>query len=522
MKDRKIGLIVLLGINFLTRFLIIIRPLEYIDRLLIPDDAYYAFTIARNIADGLGPLYTLDYTNGFQPLYVFLITPIFWIFSGDIIMPVHASLFILAIFDTLSLYFIYRLISSYCKSAIVPVLIAVSWIFNPYVIRTTLNGLETIISFFFIVAAIYHYRVRFQKKPANGSPYSKAFLMGTILGIAMLARIDNAFLALTVVLLYILKSIRNGISKNIIAGNVSIMAFGGFLAYLPWLIYSYYFTGDLFQISGAALRYVHLSNIGHNPAFLDLYGFMFAMGVLAFGRHNIVYLAFIAILLTTYVFLKKRISIGDIFNRCPILDILIAFSALLFSAYVFYMFGPWYLKRYLFPLILPSILVIALLIELHNIKILNRKSRLIFNAGLLIIIIVANIFQPQFLSLYNSTDTRSSGYMNIGIWARDHFDEGTKIGSSQTGALGYFARNLTVFNLDGAVNKNCYESLIKKENMKYIRDNNIEYVIGWLINIRFIERESKNFRPDDLIPMGKIEGFTSWYHPWYLYKVKYR
>ena len=49
------------------------------------DDAFYYFQIARNLGDGNG--FTFDgvhQTNGFHPLWLFLITPIFSVFDGDI------------------------------------------------------------------------------------------------------------------------------------------------------------------------------------------------------------------------------------------------------------------------------------------------------------------------------------------------------------------------------------------------------------------------------------------------------
>ncbi|MGB5105870.1 MAG: hypothetical protein WBP29_04150 [Candidatus Zixiibacteriota bacterium] len=74
----------LLAVNLVSRLLIAIRPLKFIDGLTIPDDAYLSLNIARNIAKGLGPLYGSDFTNGFQPLYVFIVAPIYAVFSHDL------------------------------------------------------------------------------------------------------------------------------------------------------------------------------------------------------------------------------------------------------------------------------------------------------------------------------------------------------------------------------------------------------------------------------------------------------
>ena len=111
--------------------------------------------------------------------------------------------------------------------------------------------------------------------------------------------------------------------------------------------------------------------------------------------------------------------------------------------------------------------------------------------------------------------------MPIGLWAKNNFEDGTIIGSSQTGALGYFTDNLTVINLDGVVNKSCYEALAKKQNMRFIRQMEIEYILGWEINIEFIKKESSDFNENDITLVKTIEDYDSLGCDWYLYKVNY-
>jgi hypothetical protein len=73
----RLLLAALLAANLAIRLAVVVRPLEFLDDLAIPDDAYLSLTLARNIARGHGPLYGLAPTNGFQPLYVFLMAPVF-------------------------------------------------------------------------------------------------------------------------------------------------------------------------------------------------------------------------------------------------------------------------------------------------------------------------------------------------------------------------------------------------------------------------------------------------------------
>ena len=48
------------------------------------DDSFYAFQIARNIAGGQGATFDgVHPTNGFQPLYVAILVPIYLLFGSD-------------------------------------------------------------------------------------------------------------------------------------------------------------------------------------------------------------------------------------------------------------------------------------------------------------------------------------------------------------------------------------------------------------------------------------------------------
>ena len=195
-QDRKLNpatllLGLLLALNFLTRAAVALRPLACIDGLMIPDDAYLSLKIARSIAQGLGPFYGAAYTNGFQPLYVFLSVPFYWIWPRDLVAPVHAALVMLAVFDTLSLFFLWRLAARRGRSLAAPLFAAAAWIFSPRILSTSLNGLETSIAFFLIVA-VFDAFDRLSATPEHS--IRRDLSLGALIGLAILARIDSIFL----------------------------------------------------------------------------------------------------------------------------------------------------------------------------------------------------------------------------------------------------------------------------------------------------------------------------------------
>jgi hypothetical protein len=508
----------LLGLNFILKALVAIRPLKYIDGLTIPDDAYLSLTLARNIAKGLGPHYGFDYTNGFQPLYVFLVAPVYWFFPHDLITPVHVALFLLAIFDTATLYLLYRLARLESKAAITPIIVALVWVFNPYTIRAANNGMETSISLFFIMAAYFQFR---QMRLNANSSYKSLFTFGVILGLAMLARIDNAILSI-IFCGYLFWVWRKSVSPLSTLRNAGVVLGGITVVCLPWIIYLLYYVGDLIPVSGQAVRYMSLARVYHSPTLTNWYLISLKDALAAVARLNLAPIAVIISLLLISILSKEAPSSKIIIEKFKKHNSFLLFSIILFCAYAFYVFGLSYFNRYLYPLILLPIIYMMTMIDTLNLHLVQNKSKHILNLALIVFIVASAALRPSVQALYFSKETQLVGYMNLGIWARDNIPNGTTVGSSQTGALGYFAQNLNVINLDGVVNRRCFEALKEKRNIEYIRQMKIEYIIGWQENIDFIRRESASFKPDDLEYIRSIVGFKSWWDDWYLYRVNYK
>jgi hypothetical protein len=109
--------------------------------------------------------------------------------------------------------------------------------------------------------------------------------------------------------------------------------------------------------------------------------------------------------------------------------------------------------------------------------------------------------------------------MRIGLWARDHFPPGTVIGGTQTGALGYFAADLTVVNLDGVVNRAAYDALRGRRALDYVRAAGIRYLV-WQDDIEFLARESRGAPAAALRPVETVPGFRTMGEPWRIWRVE--
>jgi len=74
-----------MALGLVLRLALAWQPFQFqLERGALVDDAFYSLTVARHIAQGHGLSFDgLHPTNGFQPLYVFLTVPVFWLFPND-------------------------------------------------------------------------------------------------------------------------------------------------------------------------------------------------------------------------------------------------------------------------------------------------------------------------------------------------------------------------------------------------------------------------------------------------------
>lgn len=513
--SRASVLILLIALNLGLRSHVALRPLEDIDGLSIPDDAYLSLTLARNIAQGHGPQYGGQYTNGFQPLYVFLMVPVYRLIPHDPVAPVHVAILLMSLFDTLSLLLLFRLVQRLSTSAFTPILTALLWILHPRIIGVATNGLETALACFFVTWSLSYFQRHFAEEgraPTN----RECVRMGLLLGTAMMARIDCIFLVMVVSLAPFWtqrKAHRRSLGPTLL---VNASALG---AYLPWLIYSFAYTGDFYPISGSAVRLMSLAGVTSSTSLTNFYKSMMHAALRAIVGQNVPLIYISAILLVvvlSFRHLLRRPSRGN----ATVLAVCWGYAVALACAYIFYIFGPHFFDRYLHPVRIPLLITTAILLDLFFS--LLQKTSIQVGATIIIAVsmIVSQCSDPYFNDLLFRKGNRNLGYMNLGLWAKSTFPTGTVVGSSQTGAVGYFADNLKVVNLDGVVNKRCFESLVRRTNIRYVREEGIQYVFGWKINFAFLVLMSKDYKPGDITDIKKISGFRSWNTDWYVGKVR--
>ena len=502
--SKKIIFLILL-LSLFSRIILISRELPLLDGKLIPDDSYLSWQIAKNIANGFGPKYSGNYTNGFQPLYVFVVSPFFRLFS-DPVAPIKCSLFVLAIFDTATLAVILLWVHSFSSSRFVLMITGLLWVVNDYIIRTSLNGLETIMSGFFItLGAYFFYRIYFLSPQKR---YSQFFILGIIIGFACFTRVDNLILAL-IIGLFILFYERRKI--NVMLTSATLFSIGVLLIFSIWIIYSNHYLGFWYPESGKAVRFQSLANVNHHPT-LSWYGKMIVTGAKQILFEN----GGLAVLML-FIFIYGKIK-QKFHYRFSIIMPLAIFCISIFLAYTLYIFTPWYFDRYFFPFAILFILAFAILLD-SIVKNIPSKTAYTLYGSILLFWIAIVLVRGKYADYFIGPENKDLGYMNLALWAKQNLPDSSVVGCSQSGALGYFATNLEVINLDGVVNKECFISLQQKKNIEYIKSVHMNYILGWTVNIDFIKKHSENIKEADISLVNEIKGFRSWNQEWYLYRV---
>jgi hypothetical protein len=217
---------------------------------LLADDAFYYFTIARNLAAGLGPTFDgLFPTNGFHPLWQLLLAPVWRLAGDDPWLPVRLALSLTVLCDLGSGRLIRGLAGAGGGRGGGANLAAAAWFLLPAPALLGLRGLESSLSTLLVLVLLRQLAAR-RPAAARGAAGTgglrPALAAGLLLGLCGLARTDNlplAGLAAGAVLL--------GAGSRRLA-RLLALAGGAAVVSAPWFLWNLATFGDVIQVSGRA------------------------------------------------------------------------------------------------------------------------------------------------------------------------------------------------------------------------------------------------------------------------------
>jgi hypothetical protein len=527
----------LLAAGLLIRLLLAWAPFSYLaTRGPLLDDAFYSFSIARNLAHGHGP--TADgvhATSGFQPLYTFLLVPFYLVSQRDSILPIHLALTLLALSGACTGFFIFRIVSRAASRSAALFSLAL-WSFSPYFLFQGQNGLETGLFGLCMGATLDFYLSRARAHPSPGN----LFLLGLLLGLTILARVDGTLLAMALALDLMLG--RRDVSRKF--AGVCIAAGAALFTVAPYLLFLGIRFGTILPESGAAVRllslcYGTLFVLGPRSAFFfppEHVPLVYYVGSLRkavqvllgepllFPASLLLYPASAAriftpralllvlggglLLCASLLPLRGRSRPADD-PRSGLVRVGAFCSAIWIPAYAFGVLGQWWFNRYFFPLFLLMAVASGPLLERirEGLPVLRgiAPARFAMVAAGLHIACFLTQAPEQFFR--NKPNLNVSGYIEAAKVLDRSLPPDSRGGAFQSGTMSYFARH-PVINLDGVVNREATRALREKRMADYVREEGIEAIIDWpvwfeaLLVHRSPEGAGRNLGPAE--PAGRF------------------
>lgn len=478
-------------------------PIDNIDGWIIPDDAYLFLDIARSIGQGDGPLYGREFTNGFQPLFGFLLAPVFWWFDGGD-APLRCSLLLGTLFDTAALVLLGAFMRRICDGSWWPaVTIAGAWVFNHAVLRNALNGMETSLAMFCIILAVVAHR------PACAAPRwspsrLQAMLTGATLGLAMLARVDSVLIAVALSVWIALRLARFTLVLDRPVSTILFWATGAAIAFSPWVLYSYAYTGDLYPVSGHAVRFqanAHYELFPLPDGVTPLWVHCRRAGGEILRGNGITILATFGLFAVAAL---RRPPKSVLIQGARLLLPLALHSTLLVCAYVGYVHGTWFFHRYLFPVALPCFAALGLATHAAT-RGLKPGLRLSIAVVIAAFAAFASTRTQKFGEITTHRENGHFGYRAIGLWVRNRFEPGTVIGAKQSGAISYYADRCEVLNLDGVVNRSAFRALEQRRMFDWLSSQGIASYVLWDYGAEFLRHFSKASKAEEKLDLVKVE-----------------
>ena len=158
------------------------------------DDAFYYYKTAQNIIDGKG--FTFDgfgKTNGFQPLWLIVLLPVFFIIRNDLIMPLRLIIGLQMLFSIGAALILYRSLQHYFSKA-TSFLMALVWGMLPAIHGlTNQGGMESGINAFFIILFWSQANQVVENFQGFKKPLRQLIGLSGLAVLALFSRLDNVF-----------------------------------------------------------------------------------------------------------------------------------------------------------------------------------------------------------------------------------------------------------------------------------------------------------------------------------------
>lgn len=494
-------------VAIIARLFLALQDIEFLVTKVLPDDAFYYFTIARNIAQsGKISFDGINLTNGFHPLWMAVVAFLYLLPLGKGI--IHGSLVIAGVIYVIGGIPLWRIMKVLGIDDGVSLVVLAAYLMNPFTIFQSINGLETSLSVFLVLLVSYQF-ITIRSRPPELS--RKALInLGISSGFMLLSRTDNIFLYIS--LLFILSfssQIQWKFESLLVIGLLTIAII------LPWLIWNYIHFGTIVQSSAVAIPYVcrvkWLKATGQKLFSLAALSYVFKIfdgnwhRFMEFGMvtPKLVLAVSVLDLFATFMFRLKRRSMPiKLWN----LDFLIAAVIIYISAHSLFRWG--YMRDWYFPWLISILYIILGAFASSFLHAVRNLVKSWFHW--ILVFLATSIFCYTLFNTIVLDAKRARGMIfrekypwQIGMyqsaqWIRYNTLPTVRIGALNAGIIGYFSERV-VINLDGVVNNEALKYIQRQELLLYARQQGISLIVEGeddIITWQLFWDQGRDIRPE--------------------------
>ncbi|UCG16685.1 MAG: hypothetical protein JSV19_01350 [Phycisphaerales bacterium] len=461
-----VGVVIVIGMLWYGYFALFRASLETIVALL-SDDAFYYFQIARNVARGQGCTFDgIAATNGFHPLWMVCLLPIFWIFGGELELPVRIIAAGNGVLCIVTLCILYRLTQKHIAARCGAVAVA-ACLFPP-ILNALINGMETGLQLFAVVIVLWLCYKKRIHDPLSGSGSSLVF--GVALGVVSLCRLDSVFLLAAALCLGALAGVVLGIPFKRSMSRLALLCAGFGISVAPYIAWNLVSFGQIMPISGAVKN-----------SFPLIREQLRLTGDLAFGA------ALLALLLglTAVIVIADRDQAGRLRAavRSPLHILTIGCVFHFCHAFLFMKWGVYWWHFSVYGLAV----AVALAQAIDQLTVKQPGARRWVIGGLVVVMVTVAV--PMNVLVLGNKFDRHQEWLAGAKWAREHTGADAVFAIKDAGLFGYFSDRRTV-NLDGKANGYKYREFLKRGHVDgYLRHVGVSYIAD--VSARYRSGESR-------------------------------
>ncbi len=470
------------------------------------DDAYYFFTVARNIAQGRG--ITIDgthWTTGFQPLWA-LVCAVAFLAPSDRAALAIIYVISIALWLTGAMLFV-RLVRRLSRTPVSPLavaLLAVLFLGEAQFTRSYFNGMETglyLTLVLWLLTAFHDYLAL----EAGRVGVRRVLGLGALAGLTMLGRNDALFLcgALLAATLFFGK-------RRQPVRDVAIVVAVASAIVVPWLAYCHWASGHPMPQSGIATSigvrgYVPLVSIARKIVIsIDLLGFLKARTLIDDHLAVAAAATLVAAALLALCWRRLRPVLAPP-SGWLVLSLAAATLCLLLYYPLVSAAGQFF-ERYFVPLKLLVFVLLALLIVRGLAKLDGRPL-----ADALVLAVAAATVGSNLYWIARDYGRPWRSHLGREAYeiVRSPYATGTsRIGMAESGRLG-FLYPTRVVNLDGKMNVEALRALLAGTLDRYIQSAKLDYIMLHDEDVEYFDRTipawRQNWRPRGML--GEFDVF---------------